>query len=84
MRDKLYQEVYKKLAIKYNLPKEIIEKITDSEFEFCKEIISEGKDEPIRLQGLGLFRVKPGRRELVKQRRDRIRKLHEEKVRREE
>lgn len=78
MRDKLYKNLYKKLADKYKLPVEVIEKITDSEFEFAKTIISEGKDEPIRLQYLGLFRVKPGRRELVQKRRSMIRaNIHE-------
>ena len=68
------KEYHKKLAEKYGLPVETIKKICDSQFEFTKTIIAEGKDEPVRLQFLGKFSVKPGRRELVEKRRERFRK----------
>ena len=70
---------YKELAKKYNLPIEVMQKICDSEFEFAKSIISEGNDEPIYLQFLGTFRVKPGRRALVQKKRERIKKINDER-----
>jgi hypothetical protein len=63
-------EFYKELAKKYNVPIEVAQKICESQFAFCKEIISQGNDEPIRLQYLGKFHVKPGRREIVKKKRE--------------
>jgi len=65
---------YKALAKKFNLPIEVVQKICDSQYEFCKTIISSGKDEPIHLQFLGKFRVKPFRRELVQKKREVIKK----------
>lgn len=53
---------YKKLAEKYNLSFDVIQKICDSQFDFCTKIIAEGKDEKIYLQYLGTFSVHPNRR----------------------
>lgn len=57
---------YIALAKKYNLDVDVVRKVCISQFEFTKSIIQSGKDEPIRLAYLGLFRVKPGRRDAVK------------------
>jgi hypothetical protein len=74
-----HTEKYQKLAEKYDLPIEVIQKICDSQFEFAKNIISEGKDEQVQLQFLGKFLVKPNRRRLVKERQERIRKINAER-----
>jgi nucleoid DNA-binding protein len=76
---KAHSKKYKELAEKYNLPVEVIEKICDSQFEFTKSIISNGKDEQVRLQNLGLFQVKSGARNMVAKRTERLKKLRDEK-----
>lgn len=78
MERKDHKRIYSELAEEFNLPKELIEKVCDSQFEFTKEIMASGKDEPVRLQYLGLFQVKPGRRETVRKRRERMKEIHEE------
>ena len=65
---------YRKLAEEFDLPFEDIRKICESQFEFTKSVIQSGKDEPVRLQYLGRFQVKPGRRETVRKRREHIKK----------
>lgn len=72
---KKHKQIYKELAEKFKLPVEVIEKITDSQFEFLKHVISKGEDEQVRLQYLGLFMVKPGRRETVRKRRQRMKDI---------
>ncbi len=79
MKNRSSKLKYKKLSEQFDLPVEVIEKICDSQFEFCKSIISEGNDEQIRLQGLGTFEVKPNARENVKKRIERIKKAREKK-----
>jgi len=75
MRD--HKDIHKKLSEKYKLPVDVIEKIVDSQFEFTKEVISKGNDDPIRLQYLGVFQVKFGRRKYVEDRRERLKKLRD-------
>lgn len=79
MKSKLHQDLYKKLAIKFQMSPADIERICDSQFEFTKEIMSNGDDEPIRLQYLGLFSVKPGRRETVRKRKERMKEIRKQK-----
>lgn len=78
MKKSLHKKIYAELAEKYKLPVPIIEKICDSQFEFTSGIIAKGNDEPVRLQYLGIFKVKPGRRDTVKKRKERMKKIHEE------
>ena len=66
------KEFYREFSEKYNKPVEEIRKICESQFEFTKEVIQSGEDKQVRLQYLGLFQVKPGRRETVRKRRERI------------
>lgn len=72
-----HKDIYEELSKKFNLPVSVIEKICDSQFEFTKEVISRGEDDPVRLQYLGMFYVKEGRREIVRQRRERIKKVRD-------
>lgn len=73
-----HKELYKQLAEEFGLPIEVIEKVTDSQFEFLKHVISSGKDEQVRLQYLGLFEVKPGRRDTARKRRQHYKKLRDD------
>ena len=70
----MHRQKFKDIAKEFNLPVEIVRKICESQFEFTKDMIQTGDDLPIRLQYLGLFEVKPGRRETVRKRRQRIKK----------
>lgn len=78
MKKSLHKKIYTELSKEFNLPISVIEKICDSQFEFTRRMIMTGNDEPIRLQYLGLFEVKPNRRENVRKKRERMKKLHEE------
>jgi nucleoid DNA-binding protein len=68
------KKIYQKLAEEFRLPYEEIRKICESQFEFTKNTIQSGEDAQVRLQYLGLFQVKPGRRDTVRKRRDHIKK----------
>lgn len=70
----MHKDRYKKIAKEFGLSVEEVRKICESQFEFTKEMIQSGDDLPIRLQYLGKFEVKPGRRETVRKRRLRIKK----------
>ena len=70
----MHRDRYRELAEKFGLPYEVVRKICESQFEFTKEVIQSGEDEQVRLQYLGLFQVKPGRRETVKKKREHIKK----------
>ncbi len=70
---------YKALADKYDLDIDVVRKVCESQFDFCKHIIQEGKDEQIRLQYIGVFSVKPNRRRLIQERTDRLRRLRDER-----
>lgn len=61
-----HKRIYRELAGQFGLPLDVVEKICDSQFDFVRETIMTGNDDPIRLQYLGLFSVKPYRRESVK------------------
>ena len=81
---KQHHEKYKKIAEDYGIPVHVAQSIVDSQFAFCRDVISEGKDEPIRLQFLGKFEVKPGKREKVRIRREWAKKIRNEKSGRKE
>jgi hypothetical protein len=68
-----YRENYKELAKKFGLPLEVVEKVADSQFDFLRSVIIAGNDEQVRFQYLGTFRVKPGRRAMVKKKADMLR-----------
>jgi len=76
-------KIYKELAKKYNLTHDEISKIVDSQFEFAKKVIASGEDKKIRLQYLGTFEVKEGRRGVLEAR-SRLMKERYEKSRQQE
>ncbi len=80
----MHDEKYRKIAKDFGLPVDVVKKICQSQFEFTKEVIQSGKDEPVRLQYLGKFQVKPGRRETVRKRRERLKKNRNENDRQKE
>ena len=74
-----HKKIHEELSEKFNLPVAVIEKICDSQFEFVKEVIAQGNDEPVRLQYLGTYLVKPGRRKIVEERRERLKKIRDDR-----
>lgn len=77
----MHQEKYKTLARKYGITTEHARKVCESQFEFTKDVIQSGEDAPVRLQYLGKFEVKPGRRASVKRRSELTKELKNEKNR---
>ena len=61
----MYKKLYKELAKKYGITPEAARKACESQFEFTSNMIKTGDDPSIRLQYLGLFKVKKGRRDVV-------------------
>ena len=61
--DNMNKKIVDKLVEKYNLPKPIIEKVISSQFKFTADIIASGTLTPVRHPNLGVFAVKPGRKE---------------------
>lgn len=54
-------KIIRELSLNNNIPKVIIEQIIDSEFRFLRHIIEKGDFHSVRMEGLGIFGVKPGR-----------------------
>jgi len=52
-------KIVKKLAAKYNLDEDVIEKIIRSEFNFVANTMQEGNFESVHLHHFGKFCVKP-------------------------
>ena len=80
----MHKEKYKKLAEQFGMTTEEIRKICESQFEFTKEVMQTGEDQPVRLQYLGKFMVKEGRRETIAKRRRVLKKNRDEEGRQEE
>lgn len=55
----LQDKIIKDLAVSLNKDPEVIQRVCTSIFELLTETMREGKYEPYRIQGLGLFEVKP-------------------------
>ncbi len=51
--------IYNKLANKFDLDPEIIERVTRSQFDFTANTIEQGEFQSIRLHYFGVFGVKP-------------------------
>ncbi len=60
-------EIYKKLAEKYSIPVEVIEKICRSQFDYLSTIFSEGNFKSLRLPKLGIFKVKRRRVDMLRE-----------------
>lgn len=80
----MHEDKYREIAKKFGLPVEEVRKACESQFEFTKNVIQSGEDEQVRLQYLGKFHVKPGRREVVQKRREVIMENRYEKGRQKE
>ena len=76
----MYKKIYRELAEKYDITVAQAQKICESQFEFTKEKIQEGGDKPVRLQFLGKFLVKPGRRAGLTNNRYRAAKAREKRA----
>ena len=66
MKDKIFKE----LAEKYGLDVKEVEKACRSQFKFTRSIMEKGDHESVRLQYLGLFRVRPSKKNKVKIKKD--------------
>ena len=71
----MHKEKYKILAKEFGMSTEEVRKVCESQFEFTKEMIQAPEDLPIRLQYLGKFQVKAGRREQLAKKRGVMKKM---------
>lgn len=60
------EEIIKRIAKKYDLPAIAVETMIRSQFKTVTNIMKEGEYKSIRLEGLGIFAVKPGRLDYYK------------------
>jgi len=75
----MHDSKYKELAIKYGKTELEIKKICNSQFEYVRKIMMEGKDERIRLQYLGTFLVRPFKRANMERGRLKMKEYNESK-----
>jgi nucleoid DNA-binding protein len=54
-------KIIEQLAIKYKLPKFVVEDIVRSQFRFLQSTMEQGEHKGMRLHRLGVFMVKPER-----------------------
>ena len=57
------KKIIEELAKEFKLPEHVIENIVRHPFKFQIDLMKEGDLKPFRHQYLGVFAVKPGRRE---------------------
>lgn len=73
----IHDEIYKVISQKLGIHKDVIEAVCRSQFEFVTETMYQANlDEggkAVRLQYLGIFRVKPKRLEKLREKYERIR-----------
>ena len=55
------KEIINAISAEFNVPPHIVEKIVKSQFRYVAQVMREKTLEPIRLQYLGVFAVKPNR-----------------------
>lgn len=58
--------IINKLALKYNMDSDLLERIVRSEFKFIADTMSEGNYESVHLQYFGKVAVKPKRLNVLK------------------
>ena len=75
----MHDSKYKELAEKYGKTELEIKKICNSQFEYTRQVIMEGKDEQVMLQYLGKFLVRPYRRESMAKRRKKMKEYNDSK-----
>ena len=61
------EEVIKRIAKKYGIHKIGVEEIVNSQFSLVRDVMKKGGFEAIRLESFGIFAVKPGRLDYVKE-----------------
>lgn len=61
----IINDASRQLAVKYNLPEELIERVIRSQFEFIKDTMEKGEYESVHLHHFGKFCVKPKRLETL-------------------
>jgi nucleoid DNA-binding protein len=71
------EKILKNVAEKLGKDKEVTEKVCRSIFGFLTEVMREGKYEPYRIQGLGVYKVEP----YMKEKAEKIKLRKEEKIR---
>jgi len=76
-----HHDKYKKLSDDYGIPIHVIKAMVESQFAFTRSVILSGTDEPVRLQSLGKFEVKPGKRDRVRIHQEWAKKMRDEKNR---
>jgi nucleoid DNA-binding protein len=59
--------IIQKIANKYNLPLQVIEKIVFHQFKFVSKIINKGKFDAVRLPYFGRFHVNKNRLKYIKE-----------------
>jgi nucleoid DNA-binding protein len=64
------QKILTTISQKFGITKQQAESAIYSQFEFTRNVIASGADEPIRLQYLGIFAVPSWRREWMQNRLD--------------
>ena len=61
------EEVIKRIAKKYGIHKIVVEEMIKSHFSLVRDVMKNGEFEAIRLESVGIFAVKPGRLDYVKE-----------------
>ena len=69
------QKLQEQTAINLNKDKEVVNRVTDSMFEFLTIIMREEKYEPYRIQGLGIFEVK----DFIRKKKEDVKRRKEER-----
>lgn len=64
------KKIIEQLSKQYKLPEHIIENIVRHPFKFQASLMKQGNLKPFRHQYLGVFAVKPGRREAYNKNKD--------------
>jgi nucleoid DNA-binding protein len=64
---RLDKKLIQKIASKYNLPLQVIEKIVFHQFKFVSKIMKEGNFDSIRLPYFGKFHVNKNRLKYIKE-----------------
>mgnify|MGYP003654386448 CR=1 FL=1 len=64
------KKIIEELARKFKLPEHVIENIVRHPFEFQANLMKQGDLKPFRHQYLGVFAVKPGRKEAYNKNKD--------------
>lgn len=56
-----HNDILNYLSAKYDIDREIVEKVIKTEFKFVKDTMEQGELDSVHLQYFGKFAIKPGR-----------------------